>query len=298
MNDHDEKQIASGVDKTLNRLDTYVVKNLPKEQREILEKQKVEKEVWTDFAALAKAMRDPRVQNLGREAFHVIRNSSVFDGPAKLSGKIVQHLTPRLAELNALREELVPKGFTRALDRWREDNMANLSYGFGSYGQPEVGVFPEGKYAEGSDQEGSDHIHSKAWRGMLNPSITKLLRSNSSSTIEIEYTDDNELSIESVPTKERRLNMGTWARPVLTGFENSIGITATVLVTAMEIIIHVEIITPKFHMPTWAWMSIVVPSETVGVWTCVTGLSVWCDIMFGALGLNVLDAFYVLIRMR
>lgn len=268
---HNEDQIKMGVNTTLNRLDNIVVKNLPKEQREILEKQEVEAQTWADFAALAKAMRDPRVQRLGKEAFQVIRNSSIFDGPAVLSAKIIKHITDtgRVAEMQSLREELIPKGFTSALDRWAKENLAN-----------------------GGASDDSDAAHSKAWRGMLDPSITKLMRGNG--TIEIDY----EYEGRRLDDKGRQLNMGTWAHPVLNGFETTLGITTVVLVTAMELVIHIEIINPKFHMPTWAWLLVFMPAQTVAVWTCVTGLSLWCDLVFGALGLNVLDALFLIMRMR
>lgn len=250
-------RIASGVNSTLNRLDNFVVKRLPQEQRDILEKQQISARTWADFAALAKAMRDPRVKDLGKDVFNVIRNASIFDGPTTLSLKIVDHLMPRASELNAMRKELIPSTFTDALHKWSREHLGNAT---------------------------EADSHSKVWRGMLDPSITKLMRGNG--TIEIDLTEG------------RRLNMGTWAHPVLNPFETTLGITAVVLVTAMEILIHVEILNPKFSMPTWGWMAILVPTHTVAVWTCVTGLSLWCDLVFGALGLNVLDAFYLIFTMR
>lgn len=259
MQDKDSAMIASGVNATLNRLENVVVKNLPKEQREMIEKQQISARTWADFAALAKAMRDPRVKELGRNAFDVIRNSSVFEGPKALSLKIMDHLMPRAAELNSLRKELIPRSFTEALDRWAQE-----------------------RHLVGSEL--TDESHSEAWRGMLDPRITKLMRGNG--TIEIDMTAG------------RRLNAGTWAHPVLNGFETTVGITTVVLVVVMEIMLHIEVLNPKFSLPTWAWMMILVPANTVAVWTCVTGLSLWCDLVFGALGLNVLDAIYLILRMR
>lgn len=259
-------EIALGVNQTLNRLQNIVVKRLPQEQRDALEQNQVETRTWSDIARLIRAMRDPRIKELGRETFEMIRNSSVFEDPEALSLKIVNRLRHKGEELNSLRKELIPHSFTEALDRWSKENLGT-----------------------GSTTE----THSKAWRGMLDPSITRLMRGNG--TIEIDMTEGRE-KIDM--TEGRRLNMGTWAHPVLNGFELTIGITTVVLIAAMEIMIHIEIFNSKFSMPTWAWMMVIMPAQTVGVWTCVTGLSIWCDLVFGALGLNVLDAFYVLIRMR
>lgn len=84
----------------------------------------------------------------------------------------------------------------------------------------------------------------------------------------------------------------TWYTPELNTLELSISISAVVLTFVTELLIHLDILMKEFDMPTWAWLLVFCPTEGTALATCMFGLTIWCDIILGAVGVNVLDIYF------
>merc|ERR1719152_220346 len=77
-----------------------------------------------------------------------------------------------------------------------------------------------------------------------------------------------------------------------TGFEQAVGITATVSVYVVEIVIHLGLII-GFHMPVWAWLLLYSPAVGFGIANCIIGFSIYCHQIMAALGVNVLEGAWI-----
>jgi hypothetical protein len=85
------------------------------------------------------------------------------------------------------------------------------------------------------------------------------------------------------------LNSGTWYNPKLNTVELTFSIISVVLIVALELLIHLDILIEGFQMPTWGWLMLVCPTEGTALATCMIGLTIWCDFIFAAVGLNIVD---------
>merc|ERR1719446_1577879 len=92
----------------------------------------------------------------------------------------------------------------------------------------------------------------------------------------------------------RRLDSGakadTWLSPEIDTSEFVSSLVGVSMVFVLELIIHLSYWI-GFSMPLWAWLMLLCPTEGTAVATCLFGLSVWCDVILGTLGLNVLELF-------
>jgi len=84
----------------------------------------------------------------------------------------------------------------------------------------------------------------------------------------------------------RRLAMGIGGVPV--------GILSVIMVAIGEILVHVEMFVPGFSLPAWAWKIILTPVQVVSALACTNGANPYCRTVMGFMGLNVLDAAFVL----
>merc|ERR1719197_1840214 len=66
---------------------------------------------------------------------------------------------------------------------------------------------------------------------------------------------------EAIQKLRRRLNSGTWYNPKLNTVELTFSIISLVLIVALELLIHLDILIEGFQMPTWGWLMLVCPTE-------------------------------------
>lgn len=119
------------------------------------------------------------------------------------------------------------------------------------------------------------------WRAMLDPEGTSFakLRAND--------TDTKAVTMQ----QPRQLRTGPWSAPTsINGWELAEGIVMIVMVSAAELVLHIDLLIPNVDMPLFVHAILMIPSYALGVGSCVIGMTVWCDLFLGALGVNVLDA--------
>jgi len=76
--------------------------------------------------------------------------------------------------------------------------------------------------------------------------------------------------------------------------DKALGIFAVVAVAIGEILIHCEMFIKNFFIPQYAWVLILIPMQVVSSLACAKGVNVYCDTIMGFMGLNSLDATFVL----
>jgi len=106
-----------------------------------------------------------------------------------------------------------------------------------------------------------------AWKGLLN------------SDLALQH-------LRSGDAPSRRLELGIGGAPV--------GVLSVILVAIGEILVHVDMFVPGFNLPGWAWRLILTPVKIVSALACSNGANAYCRGIMGAMGLNVLDAAFVL----
>lgn len=80
-----------------------------------------------------------------------------------------------------------------------------------------------------------------------------------------------------------------WANPVLNGFTFGLGLASNLMLLGFEVCLHLEFFLPGFYMPWWAWLLLIGPTEGLGITTCIFGLSIFCKMMLGAVGVHVIE---------
>jgi hypothetical protein len=107
-----------------------------------------------------------------------------------------------------------------------------------------------------------------AWKGLLDsPSALQPIRNDHASA-------------------GRRLGLGTGG--------TATGIASVLLVAIGEILAHCEIFIPKFNFPDWAWKLILTPVGVMETLACKDTDNRYCKAIEGMMGLNALDACFVL----
>ncbi len=69
------------------------------------------------------------------------------------------------------------------------------------------------------------------------------------------------------------------------------GIASTVLISALQFMIILDLTIEGFDMPSWGWLMLLFPIEGVSLATCYTCFNAWCDGIFGAMGLDLILLF-------
>merc|ERR1719502_118897 len=75
------------------------------------------------------------------------------------------------------------------------------------------------------------------------------------------------------------------------GVEKGFGIMAVVSIFIVEIVVHLGMFI-GFHIPTWGWLLLYSPALGFGLSACISGLTVYCDNVLGALGFNILEGAF------
>lgn len=83
--------------------------------------------------------------------------------------------------------------------------------------------------------------------------------------------------------------------PTVDASSLTLGILSTLFITAGEILMHIAIFWPGFTLPSWVWDLMDAMGQVTGVASCKLGMTFFCDYALGALGLNVVDAIFILI---
>jgi len=108
-----------------------------------------------------------------------------------------------------------------------------------------------------------------AWKGLMDTGALQAVR------------EHNALQLSG-----RRLAFGLGGAPL--------GVFAVIAVAIGEILIHCEMFIKNFFIPQYAWVLILIPMQVVSSLACAKGVNVYCDTIMGFMGLNSLDATFVL----
>merc|ERR1719183_1707172 len=74
-----------------------------------------------------------------------------------------------------------------------------------------------------------------------------------------------------------------WDKPYpLTGWELAAGITMIVLISAAELVLHIDLLIPGVNMYWWIHALLFVPAYGLGAGTCYVGNSIWCQLFLDA----------------
>lgn len=263
--------LRGGVREALVEFSALVDEHLDAGGRAALREARLGPEDWAAFGGALRAVKDSRVQHLGAEALQVLKNNSGSAAGARKALK--ERFQARQGELQRLREDVVPRRLSQRLQAWARE-------------------------------KGSDEVE-KVWGGMLSPRALQEMSRRDLPQSSVQ-TQTRQVSIAShvreltkVEQQLRRrlaaaVGADTWANPKINTVELTFSIIAVVLVCVLEVLIHVNLFVKEFSMPTWAWILILAPTEGTAVATCLFGLTIWCDVIFGAVGLNILDLFLLM----
>lgn len=128
------------------------------------------------------------------------------------------------------------------------------------------------------------------WKTVLDPTGETFKR------IHVNTTGTN-IKSSALIASSRSLRSGPWKGPFkLNAAELTLGITSCVLLSAMEIIFHIDLYTHAKHiaLPHWVYYMIAIPSLISGAIDCEIGLSFWCQYFLGVLGANALEGIIVI----
>merc|ERR1719379_364986 len=273
--------LRDGVRSLLGEFSSLLDEHLDSSGKAALRQAHLSASEWQSFGRMLSAVRDVRVQALGNQTLAVVRESS--GDAAAVQRKLQGMFQARKAELQRLRDELVPGDLSGSLRAWAEEQQPSKVAGF-------VG----GMLSPQALQE----MSRRDLRMPQSPVQTRSVPSGIASHVRelAARVQSAPGAAGAAPTAGHvahllRRRLDTWYHPELNTVELTFSIIAVALVCVLEILIHLNILLKDFSMPTWAWILVVAPTEGTAVATCLFGLTLWCDIIFGAVGLNVLDLF-------
>jgi len=248
----------------------------------------------------------PQFEQMLWEQIHPVLGSSVHD--EELSG----HVKHTIKNLKAMAENELPKAQASALknaqmtaQNWadlKEMSRGGMNPQVQEAGKLMLGVLRENVFSsqeviarrlkETLQPKASEllELRSKIIPARLDIGLSKWAKAHNESHAAWKGLLDSPLALQPVhegnAPADRRLSIGVGGVPV--------GILAVILVAIGEILVHVEMFVPKFNMPSWGWKLILTPVQVVSVLACNNGLNVYCNSIMGAMGLNALDAVFVL----
>lgn len=284
-----------------------VDKHLKPEHRQALRDTRLTQDQWNDIGTMISAVRDPRVANLGREALLVVRNDTdSHSDPESMHVRLKDFVEQKLAEISILQDKHVPDSVRRMAEAWLLRRFRSRNGGSG--GQGSAGPGPQ------------------LWRGMLAPEVLERLRENRTvhtraDEVEMgfpaadlerrlleeqhsEFYDDARRLQASTAAFFEDQHMGrmlqaieigvtvqedAWANPVLNGLTFGLGLASNLMLIGFEVCLHLEFFLPGFYMPWWAWLLLIGPTEGLGITSCIFGLSIFCKMMLGAVGVHVIE---------
>lgn len=274
---HSPDDMEAHIETAVENVHTFLAEHLEEEDEHRMRNVKLTSENWRDLGMLCNAIRDERVQRLGKVVLQEVRQNILAD-PSEVGEKVLSQFGRN--ELATLSQELLPGHLRNALvHRW------------GSRVRDAEKHVTEAKRVVGA----TEALPSKIWHTMLDPLGNRFenLRRNASHIVLSDTDKDGSMSLA---IGQRLLREGPWrGKFKLAAWEKATGITSIIFITAAEIMAHVDLLVPDMEkIPTWVEIMLFIPAYTFGTMDCIIGLSFWCDWFLGALGLNALDAIAVL----
>lgn len=307
--DLSEDGLRAGVQQLLRVFSELVEENLDDRSRMAFKEAHFGAAEWRDVAKTLRALRDIRLQKLGHEILQQVRSSN-----SSVSGEVQEELKNELlsrkGELVALRQDVTTSHLAEAVRKWaRRRRRGEGELELDGKIQLWSGMFSPEALSEMRRQEQplrapqalpgipqssvtARPIDAKEIGGHMRSLVARVGGTAAHASAAVVGGQLGRLAHQL----RRRLNSGTWANPKINTVELTFSIIAVGLMVAMEVVQLVEIFKPDFEMPTWGWLMLVTPTEGAGVATCMIGLTVWCDIVLGALGINVLQELEALTR--
>lgn len=290
----DEHQLHGLINHTIGNLKGMAEKGLPHAQASALRNAQLTPRNWADLHELLRGIMNHRVQEAGKIALNVIQDN-LFMPQEVIAQRLMEELQPMARDLMGLRSKIVPERLDGTLSAWAE--MHDESHGAWkglldplALEHVHENPAPSARRLAGDSRrldkstttKGNDKDNDKGNDKGNDKATTTITKGDTTSTTKT--TTEKTTTEVTTTTSKSKPPPGT----IL------IGISSVILVAAAEVLVHIEMFVPKFSMPAWAWRLILTPTEAGVVATCKRGLNVWCDIVLGALGLNVLDASYVI----
>lgn len=224
----------------------------------------------------------------------------MFESPAKTDERLQEMLQGKLAEISILRDQLLPDSMSKLVEAW-----VMQRFGGGNAGDDDE----DGESRFGAANQDSQRLAGRPgvpmWRGMLHEQVLAGLRNGSSTNVSSSElgradapsavgpeSDFRRLLAASSPEANRRLQDApapSWMHPQLNVLEFSFSIASLSMVSVLEVLFHIEYFDHNFRLPWWAWMLVIVPAEGGSVATCFWGLSLWCEIILGFIGLHQIE---------
>lgn len=261
------------VDELLGHLGSLVDAHLDADVREALQGVRLDRGLLRDLKSMINAAHDGRLVALGREIVELVRNTTTAS-EEEISRSFVARLRPRQAELARLRDELIPTRFIRPAGRTSAAPTVDL------------------------------------WRGMLSPEAVSEMR-KAPPPVQQSSVASQRVPAEALTAHVRDLAARVGARSgpaaagikaerrlpelmyasnvvnVMSGGEIALSITSIVIATGLETLFILNQCVGGGLMPLWVWIMIIVPTEASTIATCMVGFNMWCYILLGIVGTNV-----------
>jgi hypothetical protein len=276
-------------------------KHLKPKSRAALHQARLSEQQWRDLGKVMNGFRNGRAKKLGKEVLLTVREGNCTDA-SSARGRLAALSQSKLAELAILRDKLVPKSITKLAKHVMTQRL---------------------KQQRPQDQSAVD-----IWRGMFEPAVLALMCGNATAVVQSErphwgaasipsrrledahdvFVDDFHTGLRQLHAElarrfqegsgERRLQAvditveaqtDAWANPELNGMEMGLSLASVCTLLSFEVLLHLEFFVDNFYMPWWAWLLIMLPTEGLGVTTCIIGFSRYCQMILGALGVHLVE---------
>jgi len=257
-----QMELSGHIKHSIRHLKAMAEKDLPKDQAKALKDAQLTAQNWIDLKETVHGARNPDVQEAGKITLDVL-NHNLFSSEEVIAQRLKEALQPQAYKLMELRSKIVPARIDLALGAWAK-------------------------------RHNESHA---AWKGLLDsPMALQPVRATHP------MSHERVAGFSHVPASvQRRLGGHAPSRspsPAPSGQlgigGKAVGILSVIMVAIGEILVHVEMFVPGFAMPSWAWKLILTPVQVVSVLTCSNGANAYCNTIMGAMGLNTLDAVFVL----
>lgn len=276
-----KETLHRGVSQALSEFGSLLDQNLSPKQKVALRDAHIDKETWLDLGKVLRAIRNGTVVKLGRHVFETIANSSSTE--EDIQALLTKDLQSQGDKLAHLREELVPSRFLNnggdvaghTVDIWQTilspealKDMRRTD----ALDQVQLGSVVRDQLGRGSISEHVRYLKQRVRN--IQGGGSKRAADFTSSPMLRQLTASAETLADS---------------PTLDGLELSFSIAGLTLVVVLEVLVHMSFMVEGFDLPKWGWLMVVSPTDGMAVATCFYGLSIWCDLILGAIGLNIIE---------
>jgi len=259
---YSQTELSGHVQHAIKHLKSMAESDLAPAQARELKNAKLTSQNWTDLQAMSHGARNPEVKEAGKTVLDVLQDN-LFSSEEVIAQRLKEALQPQAYKLMELRSKIVPARIDLALGAWAKRHNESHAAWKGLLDSP-MALQPVRATHPMSHERVAGFSHVPA-------SVQRRLGGHAPSP-------------SPSPAPSGQLGIGGKA----------VGILSVIMVAIGEILVHVEMFVPGFAMPSWAWKLILTPVQVVSVLTCSNGANAYCNTIMGAMGLNTLDAVFVL----